>query len=377
MNPIRILIAASVLACAGCSSDSEPKPEPQPVELKTTEGPPSDTPEAILFREGKRLYRAGLYTIAVDTFESLRVNYPLSPYVEFADLKIADARFELRDFAVAATAYEEFAKNHPASPSVPYVLMRAGNSYRMTNRGIGRDTTPLEKAQALFTRLLKEYPDSIYAAQAKVFLSETDQALLDYQNFVIDFYAKMGNEKAVEARKRQFAEKSKAYEEVKLAADQASEPTRAFETAAAQDYLAAPTLLTAQRPAAQESVLSEARASQAQSPDTAHPGLLIADAQEMLTLDIQRVNCRDQKIFLYLREPIKDQNFLSRFKTVSPQSGKVTLPLPDMAARQTTLDCFGSGDLSVSSKGELTLISDHAWDVMPLDFPPRLLLVEK
>lgn len=370
---IRLIIAASLLTLGACSSDSEPKPEPQPTELKTTEGPSSDTPEAVLFHEAKRLYRAGLYTVAIDSFESLRVNYPLSPYVEFAELKIADGHFEMRDYALAATAYEEFAKNHPASPSVPYVLLRAGNSYRMTNRGLGRDVTPLEKAQGFFTRLLKDYPNSIYTAQSKVLLRETDQALLDYQNFVIDFYSKQGNQKAVDARIKYYAEKARNFQQVQEAATEAEKPM----TRAASQTLTSPTLISAWRYGSKESLSSEARASQAQVADSVRQGMLIADAQETLTLDLQRVNCRDQKVFLYLREPIKDQNFLTQYKSVSPQAGKITLPLPDVTTRQTTLDCFSKGDLSISSKGELTLTNNHSWDVMALDYPPRLLLVQQ
>ncbi|MBN8549640.1 MAG: outer membrane protein assembly factor BamD [Deltaproteobacteria bacterium] len=370
---IRFIVIGSLLALAACSSDSEPKPEPPSVELKTSDTATIDTPEAILFQEAKRLYRAGLYTVAIDAFESIRLNYPLSPYVEFSELKVADGRYEMRDFALAATAYEEFAKNHPASPSMPYVLLRAGNSYRMTSKGIGRDPTPLEKAQGFFTRLLKEYPHSTYSAQAKVFLNETDQALVDYQNFVINFYEHQENQKAVAARIKYFTEKYKDFEEVGRDAAVAEQPIQM-----AKAELSTPNLISAWRVENRELLSAEARASQAsQVPESMRQGLLIADSQELLTLDLQKINCRDQKVFLYLRSPITSREFLDRYSTVAPKDGKIVIPLPNMSARQTTLDCFGKGDLTVTPNGELTLESNHSWDLMPLDYPPRLLLVQQ
>jgi len=369
--PAHYIFAAALLVLGACSSEPEVKPEPEPVELKSSDAPSIDTPEALLFHEAKRLYRAGLYTIAVDSFESLRINYPLSPYVEFAELKIADARFELRDFALAATSYEDFAKNHPASPAIPYVLMRAGSSYRMTNRGVGRDIAPLEKAHALYTRLLKEYPASTYATQAKVLLDETNQGLADHQKFVTDFYRHQANEKAVAAREKYFTEKFKDLETQRAAVQAEASPVVRTATRSLEN----PGILAAVRADSESS--SEARASQAQSPEQIRQGLLIADAQEILTHDVQRVQCRDDKIFLYLREPLNDQAFFDRNKTLLPQAGKISVAIPNVVARATVLDCFGKQDLSISSQGELSLESQRSWDLMGLDNPPRLLLIQK
>jgi outer membrane protein assembly factor BamD len=327
-----------------------------------------NTPEALLFQEAKRMYRSGLFTIAIDAFESLRVNYPLSPYVEFAELKIADGHFEMRDYALAATSYEEFVKSHPASTSLPYVLLRAGQTNRLLNRGVGRDPSPLKKAKDLFTRLLKEYPDSIYAADGQNALAETNRSLAAHDQFVIDFYRHHSNEKAVAARAKLYEDRYRNLEEESRLA--AAPPQSIVRTAALENpkvvSVARSEMGTAARAMASPRTIEEAKVQTA-----------ARNAEEVLSLGLQRVQCREDKIFLYLKEPIADQQFLSSTKVLRPRAGKVDLALPNSSAQPNVLNCFGKQDLSISAQGALSLKTERAFDVMTLNNPPRLLLIQR
>ncbi len=350
--------AAALLA--SCSGSETPKPS-EPVELRTTEAPSTDTPEAQLFNEAKRLYRAGLYTIAIDSFESLRVNYPLSPYVEFSEIKIADAKFETNDFPQAAAAYEEFVKNHPASSITPYALLQAGRSNQLSNRGVGRDMASLEKAREMYSRLIQQYPQSFYVSQARTYLQQVAQTIADNEQFVMDFYRRKGNPKAVEARAKVYEDKLRPAV-LQIAADLKASEGAPAKTAPSKPEN--PNVLAALRaPAAASTKHSETLR------DASHASEQNADFG---TLSIQRVQCRAGKVFLFLREP-----YTTSVTEIRPNNGKVQLALNGLTARPTTQDCLATSDLSLSADATLTLASTKVWEVMSVDNPPRLMLVER
>lgn len=360
-----LLLPLLLGACS--SSDSEPAPQPEPTELKTSDAPSIDTPEAQLFHEAKRLYRAGLYTVAIDSFNSLRVNYPLSPYVEFAEIKIGDAQFETRDFGVAAGTYEEFLKTHPASNAVPYVMLRAGRSHQLTNRGVGRDVAPLEKARDLYTKLIETYPGGMYAKQASVYLAEVNEDIAKNEKLVMRFYRRKDNVKAVEAREKVLQEKQQ------LAASAAAMKEKALQPVPLPPQREEPVVLAASRANPQKKG--------AQGPLTASAkdssALLLASAEEAATLDVQRIQCRGDKVFIFLRSTLPADSIPAEQQILAPKDGVASLKLPGMSARPAVIDCLSKGDLRVSADGLIELKTGHSWDVFSLDNPARLLLSQR
>ena len=61
-----------------------------------------------LVQDGVDYFDAGSYKKAIESFEKLRDWYPFSKYAILAELKIADAYFNLESYADAIFAYEEF-----------------------------------------------------------------------------------------------------------------------------------------------------------------------------------------------------------------------------------------------------------------------------
>lgn len=363
-NRLRVLILFPLasLILTSCSSSETAEPA-QPTELRETDAPTVDTPEAQLFHEAKRLYRAGLYSVAVDSFESLRVNYPLSTYVEFAEIKIADARFESRDFGAASAAYEEFVKSHPASSTTPYAILMAGRSFQLTNRGVGRDIASLERAKEFYARLIEQHPSSFYARQARNYLREVSAAIADHEKFIMEFYRRKSNARAVEAR-------SKVYEQKLIpAVAKLDEENAALKTVRASvegEHVKshAPALLAAIR--------SDGATGKAASRQIGASVPTRTSEQELARLDVQRVQCRANRIFLFLREPIP-----VAVKELRPQNGLVTLDLQGASSRSGNFDCFGKGDLTVSESGVLSFNSDKNWEILSVNNPPRLVIVEK
>lgn len=324
-------------------------------------------PEADIVQLAKQLYAAGLYSVAQDSFESLRETYPLSPYAELAEIKLADAEYEGRKYDVAALRYEEFVKNHPASPSSPYVLLRAGRSHQLSFGGLGRDIAPLEKAIAVYDRLLKSYPDSNYALTAVAHREEAIQLIAEYERSVGRFYEKQGFEDAARARY--------AFTEQQIDPQVEAAKKRAARMLA--EYEQARTALLE----APQSSLTELPVAPSLATQTAEVVAAVSQAVEIPpgSTFIERVDCRSdskKRILLYLNRRIEDRPFLDRLTEVVAEDGStVELQVPNTVSREIKMSCFSDDDLAITKDGTVRLEGAQSLTGFALSTPPRLVLV--
>lgn len=198
---------ALAILCSGCwsSSESETGPDMEPKELTTEKDPlTTEVPEADLVRLSKKLYQVGMFTVARDSFSSLRDRYPLGAYSTFAEVKLADTYFFNREYNEAAKSYETFLKNFPGNSDTPYVKLQAARSHIASAKGGGRDCQPLERGLALYDEVIKEYPNSAYQTLAESERTPVIKSLSEYDREIINFYAKLENEAAVKDREQRF-----------------------------------------------------------------------------------------------------------------------------------------------------------------------------
>lgn len=201
------IVITHTLGCWG-TSDTDVAPDMEPKELTTKEESSSEKgSEVELAKLGKKLYQVGMYSVARDSFTSLRDHYPLGAYSTFAHIKAADTYFFNRQYNEAAKNYDNFIKNYPGHSDTPYVKLQAARSHIASARGTGRDRTPLERGLLLYDELVTEYPTSAYGAIAKQERILVVEQLASYDQEIIDFYRKQGNEAAVADRERQFQAK--------------------------------------------------------------------------------------------------------------------------------------------------------------------------
>jgi outer membrane protein assembly factor BamD len=147
-----------------------------------------DLPAKELLDKGMDDYNVGKYHTAIDAFNEILNRYPFSQEAILAELKAADCSYFLGRYAEALLLYESFESRHPTNESIPYIMFQKGMcNFKQIDR-IDRDVTGAEKAITIFQQLLKAYPASPYASEAKKRVAEATEFLADHEFVVVQYY---------------------------------------------------------------------------------------------------------------------------------------------------------------------------------------------
>ncbi len=157
------------------------------------------TPAEIM-AEGMADFNDGKFKEAVETFQKIRDRYPYSTFALTAELKMADALYERREYDEARDEYSEFEKMHPRNKEIPYVIYRQGMCYFNKSSSIDRDQSNTFKAREEFERLIKRFRKSKYTEMARRKVRECYIKLAEHELYVGNFYFKKGKYKTAMAR---------------------------------------------------------------------------------------------------------------------------------------------------------------------------------
>lgn len=147
-------------------------------------------PVEVLVQEGMDEFDSGNYKSALEYFQKIKDWYPFSKYVTLAELKIADAHYQLVEYEDAIFAYQDFADLHPNNEAVPYVLYQIGRCYFDQMDTIDRDQSVTRKALENFRQLQKQYPQSLYAEKATDHIDKCLKNLAGNEFYIAMFYYK-------------------------------------------------------------------------------------------------------------------------------------------------------------------------------------------
>jgi outer membrane protein assembly factor BamD len=180
-----VVLVALILVCSGCAWFGGNKLE---------------KPAQDLIQDGIDAYDKGQYSDAIKNFEQLKDWYPFSKYAILAELKIADAHYNLKQYPEAIQAYGDFEQLHPRNEAVPYVIYQIGRSYYDQIDTVDRDQTSAQKALETFRRLLEQYPNDPYSQKARNHILNCYKSLSGHEFYIAMFYYK--KEKYEAARQR-------------------------------------------------------------------------------------------------------------------------------------------------------------------------------
>ncbi|HSE86363.1 MAG TPA: outer membrane protein assembly factor BamD [Candidatus Binatia bacterium] len=178
---------------AGCASVSMPS-LPWSASAK-----PDPTAEA-LYEEGTQYFAEKRYMRAIDVLTKLKTEYPFSPQLTDAELKIADAYYLNQQYPEAINAFKDFQAMHPTNENIAFVVFRLGQAHLDQFTSIERDQKNTEIAKAYFENVITNYPKSPYASAAREQLAKSVGYLAEHEFNVASFY--LQQEKYPAARER-------------------------------------------------------------------------------------------------------------------------------------------------------------------------------
>jgi len=156
---------------------------------------PKNNPEA-LYQKGYEDYQKGRYEKAIESFQKLKEEYPLSELALRAELGIADANFSREEYGYAAMAYNDFVNLHPTNENTPYVMYQIGMCRYNQMLIIDRDQTETVAAAKEFEKLIARFPTSRFSFLAEKNLRECKKKLAEHEFYVGEIYFKMKQYKA-------------------------------------------------------------------------------------------------------------------------------------------------------------------------------------
>lgn len=145
------------------------------------------TPEG-LYQQAVEYYQKGSYKNAVEVFQRVKEEYPLSMHAILAEMGIADSYFSGKDYFEADLAYREFLNLHPTNENLAYVMYQIGMCHFNQITTVDRDQSETFKALKEFERLTTRFPSSKFSVLAETMIRDCKKALGEQEFYVGEFY---------------------------------------------------------------------------------------------------------------------------------------------------------------------------------------------
>jgi outer membrane protein assembly factor BamD len=184
-NILFIAIVSSVVAGCGGKKKTQENLAQQQVEQ--------------LYSKGKKAMNAGNYQFAIQYYQALESNYPYGEYTEQAKLDMIFAFDKSGQKEKAIEASDNFVKLYPTHANVDYAYYMKGvasfekkksavDKFMRGGKAAIRDPQPYRDSDEAFKELIKRYPESIYAEDAKLRIVFIRNTLAERELAVAQFY---------------------------------------------------------------------------------------------------------------------------------------------------------------------------------------------
>jgi outer membrane protein assembly factor BamD len=193
-RPVRtaalVAVVASSLALSACANRGEKRKrvvyEERPVEL--------------LYATGARRLDQRRWQDAIDYFEEVERQHPYSEWSRRAILMTLYASYESSKYDEAISASDRFIQLYPGNPQVPYAYYMRAVAYYEQIADVGRDQAATAQAQRALREVISRFPDSEYAADARLKLQTVRDQLAGKEMAVGRWYLRQGQTLAAAGR---------------------------------------------------------------------------------------------------------------------------------------------------------------------------------
>ncbi len=190
------LIAAALATTAGCARSTEGKDVAYVA--RDVES---------LYAEAQRRLDRGNTLVAAALFDEVERQHPYSPWARRAQLMSAFSYYIARDYNKAIQNAQRFLSIHPGNKDAPYAYYLIALSYYEQISDVNRDQKITEQAQTALREVNRRFPQTEYAADARLKLDLVADHLAGKEMEIGRHYQRMGMWLAADMRFRNVVEK--------------------------------------------------------------------------------------------------------------------------------------------------------------------------
>ena len=160
-----------------------------------------------LYTVAKSQLDRGNYAIAAKAFDEVERQHPYSVWARRAQLMSAFSYYMAEQYTDAISSANRFLTIHPGNKDAPYANYLVAMSYYQQIEDVTRDQKITQSASDSFGELIRRYPESRYASDARLKLDLINDHLAGKEMEVGRFYQRQGNWLAATTRFRVVVDK--------------------------------------------------------------------------------------------------------------------------------------------------------------------------
>lgn len=165
-------------------------------------------------RDVSTLYRAAQdrldrrnYAVAAALFDEVERQHPYSPWARRAQLMSAFSYYMDREYTPAIESAQRFLSIHPGNKDAPYAYYLIALSYYEQISDVTRDQKITLQARQSLGEVIRRYPDSRYAADARLKLDLVNDHLAGKEMEIGRYYQRASSWLAASLRFREVVDK--------------------------------------------------------------------------------------------------------------------------------------------------------------------------
>jgi outer membrane protein assembly factor BamD len=170
------LLAAGLAGCGGGKAAEKLQYQEQPVEQ--------------LYNRGADLMDQRRWTEAATAFEEVERQHPYSSWARRSMLMTAYAKYQSNNYDEAMEAARRFTQLHPGNEGAPYAYYLIAICQFEQIMDVGRDQRTTEESLAALQEVVRRYPQSDYARDARLKIDMTYDQLAGKEMEIGRFYLK-------------------------------------------------------------------------------------------------------------------------------------------------------------------------------------------
>jgi outer membrane protein assembly factor BamD len=193
-KPVRsFFVACALLALGACADDEKETYVEAPVEK--------------LYNDATDAMLNGSYDVASKKFDEVERQHPYSVWATKAQLMSAYALYQKNRYDESLVALDRFIQLHPGNRDAPYAYYLKALNYYEQIADVGRDQRLTDKALKALEEVVRRFPESVYARDARIKIDLTRDHLAGKEMEIGRFYERSGQQVAAINRFRTVIEK--------------------------------------------------------------------------------------------------------------------------------------------------------------------------